>query len=97
MNLGTVLGLALMALCLCFTQSFRIIGLRDSVRRLERKLNAIVKQQGMEWPSLVSPEVQLMAQDPRRKIIAIKLHREQNPDLSLSEAKKDVEDCILGK
>jgi ribosomal protein L7/L12 len=74
-----------------------MVGLRQSVRRLERKLDAIIKQQGIEWPSRVSPEVRLLAQDPSKKIVAIKLHRDQNPDLNLSEAKKDVEDYISGK
>ena len=53
-----------------------------------------MNHQGIEIASRVSPAARLIAQDPGRKIAAIKLHREQNPDLSLAEAKKDIEDCI---
>jgi hypothetical protein len=61
------------------------------LRRLERKLDALLKHQGVTIPSRVSLEVQCLAKDPSKKIAAIKLHREQNPGLSLAEAKSDVE------
>jgi hypothetical protein len=63
---------------------------RVCLRRLDIKLDALLKHQGVEWPSL-SPEVQALALDSRRKIAAIKLHREEHPDLGLAEAKADVE------
>jgi ribosomal protein L7/L12 len=59
---------------------------------VERKLDALLKRQGVELPSQLSPEVQLLAKDPSKKIAAIKLHREQNPALSLADAKREVED-----
>ena len=66
-------------------------------RRLERKLDALLQHQGIAMPSRLSPEVQRLAADPRRKISAIKLHREQNPDLSLAEAKAEIEAFIGSK
>ena len=65
---------------------------RLDLRRVERKLDALLKHQGVELPSRLSPEVQLLARDPSKKIAAIKLHREQNPGLSLADAKREVED-----
>jgi len=65
---------------------------RVDLRRVERKLDALLKHNGIELPSRLSPEVQRMATDPYQKIAAIKLHREQNPGLGLAEAKTEVED-----
>lgn len=62
---------------------------RLDLRHVERKLDAIIKHQGVE---LLSPEVQRLAKDPSKKIAAIKLHREQNPGLGLADAKKEIED-----
>ena len=62
------------------------------LRRLERKLDALLKHQGVALPTPLSPEVQLLARDPGKKIAAIKLHREQNPGLGLADAKRAVED-----
>ena len=65
---------------------------RVDLRRLERKLDALLKHHGIALPTRLSPEVQRMARDPRQKVAAIKLHREQNPGLGLAEAKEEVED-----
>ena len=65
---------------------------RLDLRRLDRKLDALLKHQGIDLPSRLSPEVQRLAGDPRQKIAAIKLHREQNPGLGLAEAKAEIED-----
>ena len=65
---------------------------RLNLRRLECKLDALLKHHGVELPSRLSPEVQRLAKDPSQKIAAIKLHREQNPGLGLAEAKADIED-----
>ena len=65
---------------------------RLDLRRVERKLDALLKHQGVELPSRLSPEVQTLARDPSKKIAAIKLHREQNPGLGLADAKREVED-----
>ncbi|MGP8233973.1 MAG: hypothetical protein ACLQVW_00965 [Limisphaerales bacterium] len=67
---------------------------RLDLRRVERKLDALLKHQGVDLPSRLSPEVQLLARDPSKKIAAIKLHREQNPGLGLADAKREVEDFV---
>lgn len=62
-------------------------------RRIERKLDALLKHQGVSLSpqAKVSDEVQQLARD--HKIEAIKLHREQT-GLGLAEAKSEVEDFI---
>jgi ribosomal protein L7/L12 len=62
------------------------------LRRIERKLDALLKHQGVSQPppASLSAEAQLIARDPSRKIEAIKLHREQT-GVGLAEAKADVE------
>ncbi len=67
---------------------------RINLSRIERKLDAILKHHGIESPPLLSPEVQRLARDPRQKIAAIKLHREQNPELGLADARNQVEDYL---
>ena len=64
---------------------------RLALCRVERKVDALLKHQGVELPSKLSTEVQRLAVDPRQKIAAIKLHREQT-GLSLAEAKAEVEE-----
>lgn len=64
---------------------------RLALRRVERKVDALLKHQGVAFPSKLSPEVQSLASDPRQKIAAIKLHRQQT-GLSLAEAKAEVEE-----
>lgn len=63
--------------------------------RLERKIDAILRHLNIEYvdsASLegLSDEVQHLANDPARKIDAIKLHREQT-GLGVREAKEAVE------
>ncbi len=58
--------------------------------RLEKKVDTLLKAQGLEWPTL-SPEVRRLANDPSMKIAAIKRLREENPGLGLAEAKDEVE------
>lgn len=66
---------------------------RPELRRLRRRLDLLMAHQGIEVPSRVSTEVQTLARDPRRKIEAIRLHRDQT-QCGLAEAKEDVEDFI---
>lgn len=73
-----------------FSLNYRIQRQQVYLRSLDIKLDALLKQQGVEWPSL-SPEVQALALDPNRKIAAIKRLREEKPDLGLAEAKAEVE------
>ena len=63
-------------------------------RRIERKLDALLKHQGISTAQVVlSEEVQRLARDPAQKIAAMKLHREQT-GLGLADAKADIEDFI---
>jgi ribosomal protein L7/L12 len=71
---------------------------KADLRRVERKLDALLKQQGVPPPvppvvGEVSDEVQQIALDPTRRIEAIKLHREQT-GCGLADAKRDVERFI---
>lgn len=69
--------------------------LRARLETLERKLDALMAAHGVELPppppSTLSPEVRLLASDPKSKIAAIKLLREQNPGMGLAEAKAIIE------
>jgi hypothetical protein len=68
------------------------VATRARLRVVERKLDALLAHHGVKVPSPLSPEVQQLATDPRGKIAAVKLHREQNPGLSLAKAKVEVEE-----
>ena len=65
------------------------------VRELQKKLDALLKHQGIEMPmpppSGLSPEVELLASDPDSKIAAIKLYRKENRGAGLREAKEKIE------
>ena len=68
------------------------------LRRLEAKMDLILKHLGLEYkdpatPGGLSEKVKVLADDPARKIEAIKLHREQT-GLGLKEAKEAVESYI---
>ncbi|HBI45497.1 MAG TPA: hypothetical protein DDY78_21975 [Planctomycetales bacterium] len=71
------------------------------LRRVEAKLDLILKHLGLEYndpatPGGLSEKVKALADDPARKIPAIKLHREQT-GLGLREAKDAVEAYIAGR
>ena len=65
------------------------------VRELQKKLDVLLKHQGIEIPtqapSGLSPEVELLARDPDTKIAAIKLYRKENCGAGLREAKEKIE------
>jgi ribosomal protein L7/L12 len=70
----------------------------DRLRRLERKVDALVKHFNLEVPDPataegLSPEVRRLADNPVKKIHAIALHREQT-GATLREAKDAVEAYI---
>ena len=68
--------------------------LARQVRELQRKLDALLEHQGIEMPtpaSGMSPEVEQLAKDPKTKIAAIALYREENPGTGLREAKELIE------
>jgi hypothetical protein len=75
--------------------------LARQMRELQRKLDALLKHQGIEMPppsaAGMSPEVEQLARDPKTKIAAIKLYREENPGIGLREAKERVEAIYGGK
>ena len=69
--------------------------------RLERKIDAIIRHLNVAYVDPVSPdglsqEVQQLANDPAKKIQAIKRHREQT-GLGLKEAKDAVEAYMSGE
>ena len=76
--------------------NINLLRLERRMQELQQKLDALLKHQGIEMPtpppSDLSPEVQLMARDPRQKIAAIKLYREENPGAGLAEAKERIEE-----
>jgi ribosomal protein L7/L12 len=65
------------------------------VRELHKKLDALLKHQGIEMPNPpptgLSPEAELLASDPDTKIAAIKLYRKENRGVGLAEAKEKIE------
>jgi hypothetical protein len=65
------------------------------MRDLQKKLDALLKHQGIEMPtpppSGLSPEVELLASVPDTKIAAIKLYRKENRGVGLREAKEKIE------
>jgi len=62
-----------------------------NLRRLERKLDAVIAHLGIEQTSGLSEEVRSLALT--NKIAAIKLHREQT-GVGLAEAKADIDDFL---
>jgi hypothetical protein len=96
MNQETILLVALFFLVArIFTIKNMMLRQRTSLRSLDIKLDALLKAQGVEWPRL-SPEVQSLALDGN-KIAAIKVHREEHPDMGLAEAKAEVEAFVAKK
>jgi hypothetical protein len=77
--------------------------LSDAVRlrRLEAKVDLLLRQFGLEYkdpttPGGLSEEVKVLAEDPARKIEAIRVHREQT-GLGLKEAKDAVESYMASR
>ena len=71
------------------------------LRRIEEKLNLILKHLELEYkdpatPGALSDEVKALADDPTRKVAAIKLLREQT-GLGLKEAKDVIDAYIAGR
>jgi hypothetical protein len=70
------------------------------LRRVEAKLDLIMRNLGLEYqdPAAagLSADVRALADDPAKKIAAIKLHREQT-GAGLKEAKDAVEAYLAGR
>ena len=60
------------------------------LKAVQQKLDALLKHQGIDLPTAPS-ELEFLASSPDTKIAAIRLYREQNPGVSLAEAKAKVE------
>jgi ribosomal protein L7/L12 len=70
-----------------------IVALIDKrLERTERKLNALLRHFNLEWTrsSPLSDRIKELARDPKRKIEAIKVYREET-GAGLAEAKEAVE------
>ena len=68
------------------------LGQQIILRRVERKLDALLQHHGIELPSnlLLSPEVQRLASEANNVTAAIKRHLLENPNLSYAEAESEV-------
>ena len=77
-------------------QGFDLGRLERRLRSIEQKLDALLTHEGIKPPppppSGLSPEVERLAGDPRSKIAAIKLYRQENPGVGLAEAKDKIEE-----
>lgn len=81
-------------------QGFDLGRLERRLKSVDQKLDAQLKHEGIEPPppppSGLSPEVERLARDPRTKIAAIKLYRQENPGVGLAEAKAKIEEFSVG-
>ena len=100
LSLLDFLFIALLIMVFAGGSAYAALRPRDAARlaRVERKVDLILKHLGIEYVAPTSPEglseeVRRLAEDPDRKIEAIKLHREQT-GLGLKEAKDAVEAYI---
>jgi|ERR1035438_506480 hypothetical protein len=70
------------------------------LKSVEQKLDALLKHEGIEPPppppAGLSPEVERLARDPKTKIAAIKLYRQENSGVGLAEAKAKIEEFSGG-
>lgn len=67
--------------------------LNDRLGRMQRTLDRMARQQGVDFGAALSNHVKELARDPARKIEAIKAHRDET-GAGLAEAKQAVEDYI---
>ena len=74
---------------LLLTSAITAVRQQSKISQLEHQLHTLFKQRKGENP--LSPEVELLAKDPKQKVAAIKLHRDQNPGMSIADAKWDIE------
>ena len=86
------------SLGLLFVAFWMIAKASAAVARVERKLNALLRHHGVD-PMQVLPlseRVKQLANDPSRKIEAIRVHREET-GAGLAEAKEAVEAYLHSK
>ncbi len=99
LELGDYVAVFMIILLVTSTVYMRPTGL-GQLRRLERKLDLVMRHLGIEVPDPttaagLSAEVRQLA-DEGRKIEAIKVHREQT-GLGLKDAKDAVEAYLIGR
>lgn len=94
MNLLQVIGV-LIAAWVFHAFLVRSTEQRERLSRLERKVDALLSQQGLQdaWRPLPSARVSECIASGR-KIEAIKVYRDENPQLSMKEAKDTVEKMV---
>jgi ribosomal protein L7/L12 len=93
LNLAILAAVVIVSILNIERQSGKI---RRDVARVERKLNRILQQMNINFDesSGLSDRVKEVARDPRRKIEAIKIYREETGATSLLAAKEAVEAYI---
>jgi hypothetical protein len=102
LDFSDIIVIALIVTFLGGSAASRLFQPSDSarLRRLEAKLNLILEHLGLEYkdPATqgLSSEVKILADDPARKIAAIRLYREQTGQ-GLKAAKEAVEAYIAGR
>jgi ribosomal protein L7/L12 len=88
-----LIGLGAVAALAIFNIERQVSNIRHDVARLDRKLNLLLKHMNIPEFSFLSERVKEIAQDPKRKIEAIKVYR-QETGAGLAEAKEAVEAWI---
>jgi ribosomal protein L7/L12 len=75
-----------------------LMGLQRRLQTLEHRFSALLRQLNLAPPLLYAPseKVKQLAADPRRKIEAIRVFREET-GISLKEAKTIIEELIEGR
>jgi hypothetical protein len=69
---------------------------RDRLRRVEHKLDLVMTHLGLDYTPPAKTAWQDLADDPSRRIPAIKAYRDEH-GVGLAEAKRAVEDYIEGR
>ncbi|HMP01248.1 MAG TPA: ribosomal protein L7/L12 [Gemmatales bacterium] len=91
MDVHLVLGISVTLLVVV-----TFLSLRGRLLRVERKLNLMLRQMGVETAPPLPDEVKEILLDPSRKIEAIKAYR-QATGAGLAEAKEAVEAYLHGR
>ncbi len=85
--------LLLIVLITIFSIEAKVKRIELRTKRIENALRLVLERMEIEVPSQLSDRVKQLANDPNRKIEAIKLHREETKS-SLKDAKEAIEDYL---
>lgn len=85
--------LLLIVLITIFSIEAKVKRIELRTKRIENALRLVLERMEIEIPSQLSDRVKELANDPNRKIEAIKLHREETKS-SLKDAKEAIEDYL---